>query len=42
MNEELIALIEEYLNERGLWNDFEEYANDRGYDLSDLGFTPDI
>ena len=38
---ELISEFENFLNERGLWYDFKDYANEKGYELSHFGMEDD-
>lgn len=38
MNEDLIRLINQFLNERGLVYDFSDFAREQGYTLEELGF----
>ncbi len=39
--EEIIRGFEFYLNERGLWSDFREYIESKGYKLKEFGMTDD-
>ena len=36
--EEIIDLLDQYLNEKGMWVDFTEWVESRGYTVSELGF----
>ena len=35
-NEELEVLIDQFLNERGLWGDFQKFIEQKGYSVNEL------
>lgn len=39
--EELIRLIDSFVNEHGLWHDFKVWVENQGYSMSKLGFPDD-
>lgn len=39
--EEIVRELEFYLNERGLWFDFKEYIESKGYKLEEFGMQDD-
>ena len=36
--EELIELIDQFLNDKGMWHQFKEWIEKQGYTLEELGF----
>ena len=35
--EDVIELLDNYINERGMWNDFTDYITEKGYTVGELG-----
>lgn len=40
--EELVQIFDRFLNETGNWNKFEEWLEEQGYSMEELGFTDDL
>ena len=39
--EELIRLVDSFINEYGLWSEFKEWVKNQGYSISEIGFSND-
>jgi hypothetical protein len=39
--EELIRLVDSFINEHGLWYEFKEWMENQGYSISEIGFPND-
>lgn len=40
--EEIAETFQEYLSEKGLWQNFADWLADKGIMLDELGFQPDL
>lgn len=39
--EEIVELLDQFINEIGQWNNFKKFLERQGYTLEELGFTDD-
>jgi hypothetical protein len=37
--EEIAQIIEDYTNERGIWYDFKDWLEEKGYKVEELGLS---
>lgn len=40
-NKEIAQELENYLNEKGLWGDFQDWIESKGYKLAEFGLPED-
>ena len=38
-NQILIMLLEQFLNEKGMWFDFKEFVENQGFDMEEIGLA---
>lgn len=38
---EIVEIFEDFLNNNGLWNDFKDFVEEKGYQVTELGFSED-